>query len=93
MLYELLWNLEDTYGYQLDPFPTFRPGTEIPTTGRQLAMKLVLDGMTIQPCNPTFLNARDAILDADIVLTDGENQCDIWSAFAKRGLGVDAQQG
>ncbi|KAI5778556.1 Fungalysin metallopeptidase-domain-containing protein [Geopyxis carbonaria] len=90
MLYEVLWNFEDAYGYQSDPFPVFHEGTAVPTHGRQLAMKLVLEGMKLQPCNPTFLSARDAIVDADDVLTGGENACLIWTAFAKRGLGADA---
>lgn len=43
-----------------------------------------------QPCNPTFIQARDAILDADLALTGGENACEIWKGFSKRGLGVNA---
>lgn len=43
-----------------------------------------------QPCNPTFVQARDAILDADEALTGGQNTCEIWKGFAKRGLGRDA---
>lgn len=37
-----------------------------------------------------MVQARDAILDADIALTGGDNQCEIWDAFAKRGLGANA---
>lgn len=77
-----MWNLEEKHGYQAEVTPTFRPDTNIPTTGRHLAMKLVLDAMKLQPCNPTFLNARDAILDADRALTDGENLCPLWTGFA-----------
>lgn len=43
-----------------------------------------------QPCNPNFVQARDAILDADRALTGGVNACAIWTAFAKRGLGSGA---
>lgn len=43
-----------------------------------------------QPCNPTFVSARDAIVDADEALTGGDNACEIWTAFAKRGLGEGA---
>lgn len=38
-----------------------------------------------------MVQARDAILDADVNLTNGENQCEIWTAFAKRGLGANAR--
>lgn len=82
ILYEVLWNLHDKHGYDENVFPTFRPGTRIPTAGRQLAMKLVLDGMKLQPCKPTFLTARDAIVDADKALTGGENLCALWRGFA-----------
>lgn len=30
--------------------------------GNTLAMQLVLDGMKLQPCRPSFLDARDAII-------------------------------
>lgn len=36
------------------------------------------------------MNARDSILEADHILTGGENQCLIWKSFAKRGLGKAA---
>lgn len=43
-----------------------------------------------QPCNPTMIQARDAIIDADKALTGGVNACALWTAFAKRGLGSGA---
>jgi extracellular elastinolytic metalloproteinase len=53
-------------------------------------LRLVVSAMKLQNCRPSFFDARDAIIQADSVLTGGENFCDIWSAFATRGLGVDA---
>ncbi|KAJ3159266.1 Fungalysin/Thermolysin Extracellular metalloproteinase 5 [Geranomyces michiganensis] len=68
-----------------------------PKTGRPAgniaALQLVVDGMKLQPCHPTFVDARDAILQADKVNYGGENLCEIWKAFAKRGLGVGARAG
>ncbi|KAJ6285929.1 Fungalysin metallopeptidase-domain-containing protein [Bipolaris maydis] len=89
MLYEVLWNLIDKHGKNDADLPTF-DAKGVPTDGKYLAMKLWLDGMALQPCNPTFVSARDAILDADKALTGGENQCEIWKGFAKRGLGQGA---
>jgi extracellular elastinolytic metalloproteinase len=43
-----------------------------------------------QPCSPNFVQARDAIIDADTALTNGRNKCEIWRGFAKRGLGTGA---
>ncbi|KAH7305639.1 putative extracellular metallo proteinase MEP [Rhexocercosporidium sp. MPI-PUGE-AT-0058] len=90
MLYEVMWNLIDEYGITDDRQPKFING--VPTDGRFLAMQLVVDGMKLQPCRPNFISARDAILDADKALTGGKNQCLIWKAFAKRGLGADAKR-
>jgi extracellular elastinolytic metalloproteinase len=52
--------------------------------------RLVLNGMKLQVCRPSFFDARDAIIQADQVLTGGENFCTLWEGFAARGLGVDA---
>ncbi|KAK8045599.1 extracellular metallo proteinase MEP [Apiospora rasikravindrae] len=89
MLYEVMWNLIDIYGKNDGPKPEFKNG--VPTDGKYLAMKLVVDAMALQPCNPNFVQARDAILDADVALTGGANACPIWTAFAKRGLGQGAK--
>lgn len=62
----------------------------VPIHGNTLSVQLVLDGMKLQPCRPGFFEARDAIIQADEVRTGGENVCDIWKAFASRGLGQDA---
>ncbi len=52
-----------------------------------------MDGLKLQPCSPGFVTGRDAILQADQVNNGGANQCLIWNAFAKRGLGYSASQG
>jgi uncharacterized repeat protein (TIGR01451 family) len=49
--------------------------------------------MKLQPCSPGFVDGRDAILAADMALTSGANQCEIWTGFAKRGSGFSADQG
>lgn len=60
------------------------------TNGNQLILQLISDGMDLSPPNPTYLQARDAILQADVVDTGGANQNELWAAFAKRGMGVTA---
>ncbi|QRV88152.1 extracellular metalloproteinase MEP [Ceratobasidium sp. AG-Ba] len=64
----------------------------VPKNGNTLALQLIVNGMKLQPCNPTFIQARDAIIDADNKLTGGENKCLLWAGFASRGLGVDAKK-
>ncbi|KAI8712130.1 Extracellular metalloproteinase MEP [Fusarium sp. LHS14.1] len=89
-LYEVLWNLIDKHGKNDADTPIF-DSNGVPTDGKYLAMKLVIDGMALQPCNPNMVQARDAILDADVALTGGDNQCELWTGFAKRGLGTGAR--
>ena len=89
MLYELLWNLVDAHGINDDNMPEFNE-KGVATTGRFLFVQLIVDSFKLMRCSPHFEQSRDAILDADKALTDGENECLIWKAFAKRGLGVGA---
>jgi len=60
-----------------------------PIAGNQIAIRLVEDGMKFQPCNPSFVEARDAILAADAA-NGGQYKWHIWWAFAKRGVGAGA---
>jgi hypothetical protein len=56
----------------------------------QLILQLVVDGMKLDPHNPTLLEARDAIIQADLVNNAGANAGALWTRFAKRGLGYSA---
>jgi extracellular elastinolytic metalloproteinase len=67
-----------------------KPAPLVPKHGNTLAVQLVMNGMKLQPCRPSFFDARDAIIQADAVLTGGENTCELWRGFAARGLGPDA---
>jgi hypothetical protein len=86
MLWDVYWNLVEAHGFNPDIYADWSLG------GNTLALQLVIDGMKFQPCSPGFVQGRDAILTADLALTDGANQCLIWEGFAKRGLGYSAEQ-
>jgi extracellular elastinolytic metalloproteinase len=86
-VWEMYWNLVN------DPSGGFDPDLYAGTGGNNTAIQLVIDGLKLQPCNPTFLDARDAILAADQANNGGANECLIWSAFAKRGMGWSAADG
>jgi hypothetical protein len=58
--------------------------------GNQLILQLCTDGMRLTPAHPNFLQARDGILQADLVDTGGANRNELWAAFAKRGMGASA---
>src|SRR5437899_567921 len=53
-------------------------------------LQLVTEGMKLSPANPNFLQARDAIIQADIVNNNGANYNELWAAFARRGMGGSA---
>ncbi len=86
-LWDMYWNLIDRYGYDSDIYDG--------SGGNNLAFQLVIDGMKTQPCfgSLTFPNSRDAIVAADAASYEGENFCEIWRAFGKRGVGLAASTG
>ncbi len=85
MLWDMYWGFVEEYGYDPDLYNG--------TGGNNMAIRLVFEGMKIQPCSPGFLDGRDAILQADELLYNGVNKCIIWKAFGRRGAGVSASQG
>lgn len=59
--------------------------------GNELALQLVTDSLFfLHHEGPTFTEARDAVILADLARTGAANKCRIWSGFAKRGLGINA---
>lgn len=85
MIWDLHWAMIEKYGYDAD--------INNPNSGNFRAMQLVVDGMKMQPCNPGFIDGRDAIMMADIINYNGADTCLISSVFARRGLGYLASQG
>jgi uncharacterized repeat protein (TIGR01451 family) len=58
--------------------------------GNEMMLQFATDGMKLGPANPTFLQARDAILLANRVDNGGADLPQIWRGFAKRGMGYSA---
>lgn len=85
-LWDMNWLLIGKYGFDSDLYSGYSPGA----SGNKLALRLVMDALKLQPANPSFVDGRDAILLADRNLTGGQNQREIWTAFARRGLGSGA---
>lgn len=63
------------------------------TGGNSVALKLVYEGMRLQPCSPGYIDSRNAILKADTIFYNARYSCAIMKAFAKRGMGIYASQG
>lgn len=85
MTWELYWNLVDEFGFDPDLYTG--------TGGNNIAIQLLVDGMKLMTCNPTFVDGRDGILAADLATFGGAHACAIWEAFAKRGVGFGAVGG
>ena len=69
------------------------PANVLNMRGNVAALKLVNEGLRLQPCSPSFVDARNAILQADQMLFGGRYRCAIGRAFARRGLGANASTG
>ena len=92
-LWDMTWLLIDKYGYSETIAHGYAPATPGSDGGNNLAFKLVEDSLKLMPANPSFLDGREALLQADLVLTGGANQSVIWAAFARRGMGLSATDG
>jgi extracellular elastinolytic metalloproteinase len=91
MLWEVTWALIDEHGFDADIYNF--TGDVNQDAGNIMALAIVTEGMKLQPCSPGFVDGRDAIMAADQAIYGGANQCLLWDAFAKRGLGFSASQG
>ncbi|HEX2032275.1 MAG TPA: M36 family metallopeptidase [Actinomycetota bacterium] len=65
-----------------------RPADRCP--GNRRWIQLVFDAFLLMPTAPTMLDARDAMLAADMARFGGRNRRELWLAFARRGMGQAA---
>ncbi|KAG8961259.1 hypothetical protein FRC00_012831, partial [Tulasnella sp. 408] len=85
MLIEVYWALVDAHGFT--PDKTKASGIE----GNVVFLHTFVDGLTLAPCNPTFIQARNAIIQASTNRYNSQaDYCTLWRAFAKRGMGYYA---
>ena len=75
----MLWEVRAKYIQRL--------GWEV---GNRRILQHVTDGMKLSPLNPTFVDARDAIVAAALAGGTADDVKDIWAGFALRGLGATA---
>jgi extracellular elastinolytic metalloproteinase len=84
MLWDMTWYLIDSYGFDAN----VGSGYSAPNgAGNKLAIKLVMEALKLQPANPTFAQARDALLLADQIVNNNADYWELWAAFANRGFG------
>ncbi|MBX7105218.1 MAG: M36 family metallopeptidase [Gemmataceae bacterium] len=89
-LWDMNWMLINKYGYDPNLYTGWSNASAQSKAGNKLALRLVMDGLKLQPANPSFTQARDAIIAADVALNGGADLFEIWTAFSRRGLGVNA---
>jgi len=85
MLWDLSWAYVDKYGFDSNIYSG--------NGGNNKVLQLVVDALKLQPCFPSFVDGRDAIIAADQATTGGQDFCMVWEVFARRGLGVNALSG
>ncbi|KAH6597147.1 hypothetical protein BASA50_004651 [Batrachochytrium salamandrivorans] len=81
MLWEVYWNLVEKYGFSAN----LHDATQ--KEGNIIFLQILVGTLMIQPCNPTFESAHDAMLAADDAYYGGVHKHLITKGFAKRGLG------
>ena len=59
-------------------------------TGNTTMLSIVTDALKMTPVFPSFIEARDALVDADCAANTCANEDSIWGGFADRGLGYNA---
>ncbi len=87
MLWDMTWALINTNGINRNFFNASGAG------GNSIAVKLVVQGLKLQPCSVGYVTGRNAILKADTLLYGGRYSSVIWQAFANRGCGYSAKEG
>ncbi len=58
--------------------------------GSAVSESIITRGMELSPPNPSFLDMRNAIIQADVVAFGGSHVSQLWTAFAHRGMGFFA---
>jgi hypothetical protein len=86
-LWDMTWEIIQLQGINPNIFNPAAGG------GNAIALKLVSEGMRLQPCSPGFIDGRNAILKADTLFYGAQYSCAIIKAFARRGMGIGALQG
>jgi hypothetical protein len=58
--------------------------------GNEILLQVVTDALKMTPLNPSFIEAREALIDADCAANACAHEAALWAGFADRGLGYGA---
>ena len=87
VLWEVNWALVDVHGFDPNLYDVFAGA------GNHRALLYVNEGLKNTACSPTFVDARDGIIQAAVDNFGGADVCLLWDTFANFGLGTDAVSG
>lgn len=85
VLWDLTWAYVAKYGYDAN--------LATGNAGNNKVMRLAIDAFKLQPCGPSTINYRDALIAADQATTGGQDYCMITEVFRRRGMGLNASSG
>ncbi|MEM6792994.1 MAG: M36 family metallopeptidase, partial [Acidobacteriota bacterium] len=90
-IWEVYWAMIDKHGFEPDlvNFDINDPNE----AGNKRTMFYINEGFKNTTCGPTFVDSRDAIIQAAADNFGGADVCDLWDAFAAFGLGSNAISG
>nr|KAJ3421941.1 chitin deacetylase [Polyrhizophydium stewartii] len=77
MLWDMYWGIVDKSGFNANVMDVNL------TAGNIATLRIVSDSFKYMPCNPTMVEARNAILISTIVLYNNQYLCTIWRSFAR----------
>ena len=87
VLWEMYWRLVDDHGFDPDLYDSTAGA------GNHRALLYVNEGLKNTACSPTFVDARDGVIQVAVDNFSGEDVCALWEVFAAYGLGTDAVSG
>ena len=84
VIWEAYWALVAEHGFDQDIY------NAAGGSGNQRAMLYVTEGLKNTACSPTFIDARDGVIQAAVDNFGGADVCILWETFAAYGLGTDS---
>ena len=85
VLWDLTWAYIGKYGFDANLFTG--------NGGNNKVMRLAIDAFKLQPCGPSTVDYRTALIAADQATTGGQDYCMITEVFRRRGMGLNASSG
>lgn len=87
MLWDMTMELIEIHGFHENIYDSNN------NAGNIRAMKIVMEALKMTPCEPSFVDMRNAIISANNTLYGNGDETLLWEVFSRRGLGFNAAAG